>query len=170
MSAIASHSRASLRRERSRAGPSHASKRVASAALALLGAVIAARLTAYQMGWTAPPWEPLFGDGSQRVLHSSFSRALPFPDAGLGLVAYVAEIVTLAWGSTARWRSDPLAVYAYASIAFGMALGSAGLVILQLTVIHAFCTLCVTSALISFALVMPAASELIATWKARGSR
>lgn len=117
-------------------------------------------------------WEPLFGDGAQRVLKSSFSRALPFPDAALGAAAYLAEALALAWGGAERWRTTPLAVYVYAAIAVAMALGSAGLVALQVLWIHALCTLCLLSALLSFVLVVPAATELAAAWKwnARRSR
>lgn len=133
----------------------------------MFGALIAGRLTAYQLGWTGPPWEPLFANGVERVLHSAFSRALPFPDAGLGLVGYVAETIAVACGDSARWRSAPLAVYAYAAIAGGLALGSLGLLALQAGVIHAFCSLCLASASISFALVIPAATEVWATWNGR---
>ncbi len=150
--------------------PSRTSKRLASGALALLGAVIALRLAAYQMGWTAPPWEPLFGDGAERVLRSSFSRALPFPDAALGAVGYLAEALALAWGGAQRWRTQPLAVYLTAAIAAAMALGSAGLVALQVMWIHALCTLCLVSALLSLVLVIPAAMELAAAWKRKTRR
>ena len=150
--------------------PSRSAKRIAVAVLALAGAAIAARLTAYQLGWTGPPWEPLFGDGSQRVLRSAFSRSLPFPDALLGMIAYLAEVLAVAWGGARRWQTKPVAVYAYAAIAVGMALGSAVLVILQVAVIHAFCTLCLASALLSFVLVVPAATELAAAWTWRKRR
>ena len=143
--------------------PSRPSKRVAAAALALVGAVIASWLTAYQLGLVARPWDPFFGDGTRAVLESSFSRSLPFPDAGVGAIAYVAEIVALAWGGRARFRTRPAIVFVYAAIALGMALGSAALVALQIFLVHAFCTLCLASAAISFVLAMPAATELAAT-------
>ena len=158
-----------LKLQREDAGPSRASKRILVAASALLGVAIAGRLTAYQIGWTGAPWEPFFGTGTERVLHSSFSRALPFPDAALGLLMYIAEIAALAWGDTARWRSKPVAVYVYVATAFGLAGGSLGLLVLQAAVIHAFCTLCLASALLSFVLVAPAALELAAALKAHGA-
>lgn len=155
---------------RAKRNPSRASKRVAIGAIALLGAGIAARLTLFQLGLSAPPWEPFFGNGTRRVLTSAFSRALPFPDSALGLFAYLAEIFALSVGGSARWRSRPLAVYAYTAIAFGMALGSAALVVLQIAFVHAFCTLCLASALISFVLVVPAATEFTVAWKERKMR
>lgn len=153
-----------------RRNPSRAHKRIGAFVLAFAGALIAARLTAYQLGWTGPPWEPLFGDGSQRVLRSAFSRSLPFPDAMLGMIAYAAEAIAVAWGGARRFQTTPVAVYLYAAIAGGMALGSAALVVLQVAVIHAFCTLCLGSALLSFVLVVPAATELAAAWRWKSRR
>lgn len=147
--------------------PSRASKRAAVAAVAMLGALIAARLAAYELAWMGPPWEPLFGRGSELVLRSSLSRALPVPDAVLGMFAYLAEVAAVAWGSTERWRENRLAVYVYAAIAIGMALGSAGLVAVQATVVHAFCTLCLASAAISLLLVVPAWTELAAAVRSK---
>ncbi|HVY46942.1 MAG TPA: vitamin K epoxide reductase family protein [Minicystis sp.] len=152
-----------------RPGPSRASKRVAAAAFAALGVAIAAWLAAYQLGLVPRPWDPLFGDGTRAVLRSSFSRALPIPDALVGACAYLAEIVALAWGDRDRYRTRPAAVYVYAAIAFGMALGGAALVVLQALVVRAFCTLCLASAAISLALAAPAAAELAAAIRHRSN-
>jgi hypothetical protein len=149
-----------------RAGPSRPSKRIAVTALALLGALVSARLAFYELGWTGPPWEPFFGDGSRRVLGSDFSRALPVPDAVLGFVGYVAEIAVVNWGGPTRYRDKPEAVHLYAVVAGIMALGSFGLVLVQVAVVRALCTLCLLSAVISFVLVMPAWTELMATRRA----
>jgi hypothetical protein len=154
----------------SRALPPRPAKSATVIALALLGAGIAARLTLYQLGVTDAPWEPLFGDGTTRVLRSSFSRSLPFPDAAVGLLAYLAELALVVAGCFTRWRAAPLRVYAYAAVALGFAAGSAALVAVQAAWIHAFCTLCLVSAALSFVLAVPAATELAATLKARRSR
>lgn len=153
-----------------RAKASRKGKRAGVAAAAVFGALIAARLAAYQLGWTGPPWEPFFGDGAVRVLQSSFSRSLPFPDAGLGAIAYAAEAIAVLWGGSERYRKQRWAVYVYAAIAFGMAIGSAFLVFLQIVVIHALCTLCLVSALLSFVLVVPAWTELAAARESSKSR
>ncbi len=155
---------------RSRSDPSRLGKRVLIACLALIGAGVAGRLAVFQMGWTGAPWEPLFGDGTRRVLESRFSRALPFPDAGLGFVAYIAEAVAVLLGGALRERRRPWAVYVYAAIAASMAIGSVGLVVLQVAFVRALCTLCLFSAFLSFVLVIPAATEFAATWRVRNSR
>jgi len=150
-----------------RSAPSRWSKRIVVALVALLGAAISVRLALYHLGWSGAPWEPLFGDGSRRVLTSAFSRALPFPDAGLGAIAYVLEAALVLWAKSERWRSAPLRVYAYAAVAAAMAVGSACLVVLQIAVVRALCTLCLASAAISFALAAPAWTEARAAWNAR---
>jgi hypothetical protein len=141
---------------------------VAIALLALAGAVVSARLAAYQLRWAGPPWEPFFGGGSRHVLAWDFSRALHLPGAAVGVVAYVAEIAAVAWGGPERYRNRRVAVFASAAIAAALALGSAGLVFLQTAVLHALCTLCLLSAIISFVLLVPTWTEFAAALRGRG--
>ncbi len=147
--------------------PSRPKKRALVVFFALVGALIPARLTAFQIGWTDAPWEPFFGAGTKTVLRSAFSRGLPFPDAGLGLLAYLTEAATAAWGSSSRFRDQRLPIYAYAASAAALALVSAGLVFMQVFVLNAYCSLCLASAMLSFALLAPAATEFLAAWRAR---
>jgi energy-converting hydrogenase Eha subunit A len=46
-------------------------------ALGLLSFFIARYLGAFQLGYIGQVWDPFFGDGTQRVLTSSVSRAWP---------------------------------------------------------------------------------------------
>ena len=96
----------------------------------------------YQLRIADAVFEPFFGDGSERVLDSPVSRALPVPDALLGAAAYVADAVGGILGGPGRWRRRPWLV-----LAFGFAVGPLGaisivLVIAQPLLFHAFCTLC----------------------------
>jgi hypothetical protein len=127
--------------------------------LTLIGLGIAARLAAYQLRLSPPPPEPLFGDGSERVLNSALSQLLPVPDAALGALAYAGEAALVAIGRNERFATMPLVVGAYAMLAILMALTSAGLIVYQLAVVGAACTLCLASALLSLGLVVPAVSE-----------
>lgn len=145
-----------------RKNPSRASKRVALFVLAFAGLVVSTRLASHQLGLTAAPHDPFFGDGTRRVIDSAFSRSLPVPDALLGAFAYLAEVVLVAIGGRARWRTQPLIVIAYGALACLMALTSAVLTVLQPTLDHAWCTLCLVSAAISFAVLPGALSELVA--------
>ncbi len=131
--------------------------------LALVGAGIASYLTLFQMGIVRDVFEPLFGDGSRRILTSSVSRILPIPDAALGAMGYLADAVAGIIGGTRRWRTMPWIV-----ILFGIAVGPIGavsilLVILQPLLFDAFCTLCLVSAAISVVMIGPAMDEVLAS-------
>lgn len=133
--------------------PSAWRERLPQVVLALAGALVAGYLTLVQVHVLGPAWEPLFADGSQRVLHSSLSRALPVPDAGLGLLAYVADVVLGLVGRTDRWRTRPWPAYLLALVVLGAAAGGLALAVVQAVVVRAFCTLCLTTAALSVAIL-----------------
>lgn len=115
------------------------------------------------MGYVATVWEPFFGDGSRRILHSEISRVLPIPDAALGAVAYLLDAAAAAIGGTARWRTMP-----WITILFGIAVGPLGfvsvmLVVFQPVLLDAWCTLCLASAIVSLAMIGPAMDETLAS-------
>ena len=131
--------------------------------VALLGFAISGYLAWYQWELLDHVWEPFFGNGSETVLHSALSRLLPIPDAALGAFAYALDAMTGAIGDPQRWRSMPWMV-----VLFGLAVGPLGLVsvllvIAQPVVVHAWCTLCLVSALISVILIGPAMDEVLAS-------
>jgi uncharacterized membrane protein len=131
--------------------------------LALLGFGIASYLTLYQAGLIRQVWEPFFGDGSEVVLHSWVSRTLPVPDATLGALAYLVEVVLASLGGTARWRTAPWIVSALGGAVCVFGMTSILLVIAQPLLFHAWCTLCLTSAVISLTLVGLAIDEVQAS-------
>jgi uncharacterized membrane protein len=119
--------------------------------LAIAGLLISLDLAAFQVGIAGPPWEPLFGDGSRRVLTSDLSRLLPIPDAAAGAGAYVVEAL-LGAALVIRPCGHARAAYALAMIAsIGAAVGAV-LVGYQLFVVGAACTLCIGSAVVSWML------------------
>lgn len=143
--------------------PSNWSERLPILALAFVGGGIATYLALYQWGVFAEVWEPLFGNGSQKVLQSDISRLLPIPDAALGALGYLFDVISGAIGSRQRWRTMPWIV-----ILFGAAVGPLGivsvlLVILQPLQLDAWCTLCLVSAAISVAMIGPAVDEVLAS-------
>jgi hypothetical protein len=114
------------------------------------------------MGHRRQVWEPFFGQGSDAVLHSPLSRVLPIPDAALGALAYLFDAVAGAIGGTKRWSTMPWMV-----VLFGLAVGPLGLVsvllvIAQPLLIHAWCTLCLSSAVLSVIMIGPAMDEILA--------
>jgi uncharacterized membrane protein len=118
-------------------------------ALALVGAFVAGYLMLVQLRVFASAWDPFFGNGSDRVLHSTFSESLPVSDAGAGMVAYLVEIVLGFIGPRDRWRRLPWAALAFEAVLLGTAVVGLALVVIQGTVVHRFCTLCLTSTTIS---------------------
>ena len=143
--------------------PSAWSERLPMFALALLGFGIALYLALYQLGVFTTVWEPFFGDGSRAILHSSVSRLLPVPDAALGAVGYLLDIGADLIGGRVRWRARPWIVICFSLVVCGMGAASVTLVILQPVLFGAWCTLCLTSATISVAIVGPAMDELLAS-------
>jgi uncharacterized membrane protein len=132
-------------------GPAGWPHRLAVAALAALGGCIAAYLAMYQLGLLPGVWDPVFGPASsQAVLTSPLSRSLPIPDALLGAAAYVCEVCLAMLGGRDRWLVHPRLVLAYGVVLAGLALSSLGLVLVQVLVLRSACTLCLTSAGISF--------------------
>ena len=131
--------------------------------LAVLGAIIATYLALYQYRVFGSVWEPFFGRGSEIILNSKTSRILPISDAALGALGYVADALAGVIGGTRRWRTMPWIV-----VLFGLAVGPLGgvsvlLVILQPVLYDNWCTLCLTTAVISVLMIGPAMDEVLAS-------
>ncbi len=133
-----------------RTDPSRWSARLPVAGLALIGFCVSVYLAAYQVGLLPAPWDPLFGAASaERVLHSALARALPVPDAAVGALGYAVEIALDLAGGRRRWRTRPWLVLAFGCVVAALALVGVALVLVQIAVVHAGCTLCLGSALVS---------------------
>jgi hypothetical protein len=143
--------------------PSAWAERLAIVGLALVGFAIAAYLAAYQYGLIASVWEPFFGRGSARILHSWISDHLPVRDAALGAFAYLIDAATGVVGGRARWRTKPWVVLVFGTFVGPLGAVSLVLVILQPVLFHAWCTLCLASAAISVLMIGPAMDEVLAS-------
>jgi uncharacterized membrane protein len=145
-------------------------RRLLLAALASAGCALSFYLALFQLHVLGDVWEPLFGNGSHAVLRSSFSRSLPVPDALLGSLSYLVEVILGLGGAVDRRLASPTGVLAFGAVVAAMAAVSLLLVGLQVAVFHAFCTLCLASAAISWVIALLAAEEIRAAWHARGGR
>jgi hypothetical protein len=123
-------------------------KRTRLVVLAFVGLCVASYLTLYQLGIMTEVWDPFFPDGSPKVLH----LLEPLPDAILGALAYLTEIVLSLIGGEDRWRTAPWTVLALGFVIFCGAAVSVVLLIVQPVVVGAWCTLCLVSAFVSFAI------------------
>lgn len=146
-----------------RSNPSAWHKRIVLLIMAAVGFLIALYLGLYQLHIFKSVWEPFFGNGTDAVVKSSFSRSLPIPDALVGALGYLFDIILVSIGTETRWKSKPTVVILYSIVVAIMALGSIVLIILQAFVLHAWCTLCLSSAALSIGMVIPVAKEFIAT-------
>ncbi len=143
--------------------PSAWLKRVRVLVLAAVGLAIASYLTAYQLGIVDTVWDPIFDGSAARVLHSWLSRLLPVPDASLGAVGYVADLVLTSIGDEERWRTMPSVVLVLGVVVAGMAAVSVLLVIFQAFVLRSYCTLCLASAGLSLVIFRLAWEEVWST-------
>ena len=148
-----------------RSNPSAWSKRIVLLIMALAGFLIALYLGWYQLHIFATVWEPFFGNGTNAVVKSAFSRSLPIPDGLIGAFGYLCDIVLVSIGGITRWKTKPWIVILYSIIVVMMGLASILLIILQPALLHAWCTLCLISAALSLGMVIPVMDELRASIK-----
>lgn len=110
-------------------------------ALAAVGLGVAGYLTLVQVGALSSVSDPLFGSASSR---SVLDLTAPVPDAAAGVVAYGTELVLL----LARRTRVLLGLILIAGGATSVAL-----ILIQPTIAGSWCTLCLVSAAVSFALL-----------------
>jgi Vitamin K epoxide reductase family len=143
--------------------PSEYRYRMPVVLLALAGFAISVYLALFQYHVLPTVWDPIFGDGSQKVLTSPLSHLLPISDAALGAVAYLFEAVVELAGGRTRWRDRPWIVLVLGATAASLALVGVFLVISQPVLTSTFCTLCIASAAISWVVLPLVAGEVLAT-------
>lgn len=144
--------------------PSAWSQRIPLCVLAGVGFVISSYLALYEWRLIPAVWDPMFGDGSARVLDSDVSHTLyrwfGVPDAALGALAYLGDAVLGLAGSTRRWQYRPWMVILFGLDVIPLGGVSAVLVLLQATVVGYWCFLCLVSAAISIILIYWAYDEV----------
>ncbi len=133
-------------------------RRIALAGIALVGFMVAGYLTLYQLHVFSRVWDPFFPRGTPIVTHLTD----PFPDAILGVLAYGTEIALSFIGGSDRWRTMPWTAIGFGLVVASGAVVSVFLMIVQPTVAHAWCTLCLVSAGISLVLFGWGADEALA--------
>jgi uncharacterized membrane protein len=143
--------------------PSSRRHRLPIAGLALVGFLIAGYLALIQLEVLERVWDPIFGfESSRAVLESSFSRALPVPDAAPGAASYALELVLELAGPEDRFASRPWLPLAFGALVLFAAAVSVFLIVMQAAVIESWCALCLASAGIALAIVPLAMPEVLA--------
>lgn len=144
--------------------PSSWEQRIPICVLAMVAFFIATYMGLYQWRFVASAWDPLFGSQTESVLDSDVSermrRWLLVPDAILGAIAYLGDAIFGLAGSTRRWQYRPWLVIIFGIDVIPLGIVSAVLVVLQGTVVGAWCFLCLVTAVISLVLVYMAFDEV----------
>lgn len=143
--------------------PSSWGQRIPIAFFAFAGWIASRYLAAYQMGHIDTIWEPLFADGTHKVLTSEVSKAFPVSDAGLGSMAYILEALLTCQGGERRWRTSPWMVLLFGVLVVPLSLISIVLVILQPLAVGAWCSLCLITALCMLFPIALGVDEVVAT-------
>lgn len=142
--------------------PSSWHQRAPLAALGFVGWFISRYLAAVQLGYIPEAWEPFFGPGTQRVLHSEMSKMWPISDAGLGAATYTFEALMAFMGGKARWRTMPWMVTFFGILVVPLGITHIVLVISQPVLIGEWCTLCLAAAAVMLAMIPLAVDEVVA--------
>ena len=149
--------------------PSSGAQRLPIAALGLIGLLIARMLTAYQLGHVDHAWEPFFGgsvsdlkNGTEEIITSAVSKAWPIPDAGLGAISYVIEILMAVMGTRDRWRTMPWMVTFFGILVIPLGVISIYFIIIQPIVIGTWSTPALIAALAMLLMIPFALDEVIA--------
>jgi nucleoside-diphosphate-sugar epimerase/uncharacterized membrane protein len=137
--------------------------------LAFVGLYISRYLAAYQLGHIEGVWEPFFEggpdpkNGTEEIITSSVSEAWPVPDAGLGAVTYMLEILTGLLGSARRWRTMPWLVVLFGTMIVPLGVVSITFIVIQPIVLGTWCTLCLIGAAAMLLQIPYSLDELVAT-------
>jgi uncharacterized membrane protein len=142
--------------------PSSWPQRAPIIALALVGFFLSRQMTAYQLRHIGSLVDPFFGLGTQRVLTSNVSRAFPIPDAGLGAVAYMVEVLMGFMGDKRRWRTMPWMVTFFGILVVPLGIVSITLIILQPLAVGAWCTPCLIAAAAMLIMIALTLDEVVA--------
>jgi uncharacterized membrane protein len=147
--------------------PSSWSQRIPICVLAGVAFLIAAYMALYQWRLVGNVWDPIFGEQTRQVLDSDVSeqmrRWFRIPDAALGALAYLGDLIFGLAGSTRRWQYRPWLVLLFGLDVIPLGIVSAVLVVMQGTVVGAWCFLCLVTAVISLLLVALAYDEVWST-------
>jgi uncharacterized membrane protein len=148
--------------------PSTWAQRLPIIILGAIGFFIARELAAYQMGHIDSVWEPFFPglgagkNGTESIITSDVSKAWPIPDAGLGAVAYMLEVLMGAMGDRTRWRTMPWMVTFFGILVVPLGVVSIYFIVIQPIQIGTWCTLCLAAALAMLIMIPFALDELVA--------
>lgn len=150
--------------------PSEWSQRVPIIVLALLGLYVSRYLAGYQLGHISGLWDPFFTgsptdprNGTEEIVTSWVSKALPVSDAALGGYTYLLEILTGLVGSRRRWRTAPWLVLLFGLMIVPLGLTTILFIVIQPVVLGTWSTLALVGGAAVLVQIPYSLDELLAT-------
>lgn len=140
--------------------PSAWRQRIPVVVLGVIAMGIAGYLAAYQFRWVDSVWDPVFGEGTMRVLDSDLSHLFPVPDALLGGLGYFIDAVFGVVGGTKRYRTLPWAVVIFGIGIIPFGLTSIFLGLAMPVMVGEGCLLCIVNAVIAVVMIPFAWDEI----------
>lgn len=142
--------------------PSDWIHRIPTVGLAFMCWFFSRYMAAFQLGYIDHMWDPLFGDGTLRVITSTISKSFPVSDAGMGAICYTLEAI-LGWqGDEERWHKMPWLVLVFGILVVPVGIASITLIILQPVAVGAWCGWCLGTAAGMLLMIVLTGGELIA--------
>ncbi|MDQ3482809.1 MAG: NAD-dependent epimerase/dehydratase family protein [Pseudomonadota bacterium] len=149
--------------------PSTFAQRLPMVFLGLIGLLISRILTAYQLGHIDSAWEPFFAgsaadpkNGTEEIITSWVSKAWPVPDAALGAVSYLLEILMAVMGGRDRWRTMPWMVTFFGILVIPLGVVSIYFIVIQPVLLGTWSTPALIAALAMLVMIPFAIDEVIA--------
>ncbi len=150
--------------------PSDWAQRLPIILLALLGLYVSRYLAGYQLGHIPALWDPFFAgsptdprNGTEEIVTSWVSTALPVSDAALGGYTYLLEILTGLVGSRRRWRTAPWLVLLFGLMIVPLGITTILLIVIQPVVLGTWSTLALVGGAAVLVQIPYSLDELLAT-------
>ena len=150
--------------------PSGWTQRLPIIVLALLGLYVSRYLAGYQLGHIPGLWDPFFDgsasdprNGTEEIVTSWVSTALPVSDAALGGYTYLLEILTGLAGSRQRWRTAPWLVLLFGLLIVPLGMTTILFIVIQPVVLGTWSTLALVGAAAVLVQIPYSLDELLAT-------
>ena len=150
--------------------PSDWAQRLPIIVLALLGLYVSRYLAGYQLGHIPSLWDPFFAgsptdprNGTEEIVTSWISTALPVSDAALGGYTYLLEILTGLVGSRQRWRTAPWLVLLFGLMIVPLGMTTILFIVIQPIVLGTWSTLALVGGAAVLIQIPYSLDELLAT-------
>jgi uncharacterized membrane protein len=142
--------------------PSSWNQRLPIILMAFLAWMSARYMAAYQLGYINYVWDPIFREGTQKVITSPLSESFPISDAGLGALVYTLEVLMGFKGSPRRWYTMPWIVFLFGIMVVPAGFVSILLIMLQPLIVGYWCTWCLLTAVCMLIMIALTLDEVVA--------